>query len=122
MTKTAINRALIGACLFTIGAQLTLNLGGALLGLPPHTVQVLYPLMWSCTSGIVVMSVDRRLAVASVGYLVAFLVASARPAWIFYAMSASNLLLTVRMAKAWGAKEVARGFVERHLGDVRFKR
>jgi serine/threonine-protein kinase len=107
LSKTALNRSLVVACAFTVTSQTMLQQGAALLGIPPHTTQVLYLALWFCCSGIVVMTVDRRLVLASGAFLIGFMVSCIWPAWVFVAMSASNAVLTVMLLKVWRAHEFA---------------
>jgi serine/threonine-protein kinase len=102
MTKTAINRALVGSAMFNMAAMMVLHGGATLLGMPTRMIQALDLFVWMCVTGLMAITIDRRLAVGTAGYFVGFFVACLRPPWVFYVMSATNALLTVTMLRVWG--------------------
>jgi serine/threonine-protein kinase len=103
--KTAINRRLLGAIVILLVAQLALAGGMHLLGLSPTYAVVLQFLLWAVVTGLISLTVDRRLTPMAVGYFAAFVAAAAWPAERYYVMSAANLVLTLNVVAIWGRRE-----------------
>ena len=97
---TEIDRRLILALPFTFVMQGVVATGGLLMGLPVSTIQVLFPALWAGMLGAVALLAEPRIAPAVLGYLVAFLLAAAMPAYRLYMVSAGNAMLTIN-AIAW---------------------
>jgi serine/threonine-protein kinase len=107
MTKTKFNRSLLFSTMFLMVAQMLLHGGSALLKMPVAMSQALDLFLWFCFSGLLAITVDRRLMVGTAAYFAGFLVACRWPAATFPTMSASNLVLTITMVKVWSSKKTA---------------
>ncbi|MBI2395301.1 MAG: serine/threonine protein kinase [Deltaproteobacteria bacterium] len=103
MTKTRINRALLGVAFVTLLTQLLLTVGAAMLRVSPAAASSLCMLLWGAIAAAVAATVERRFAVAAVGFFASFFVSCVRPEWRWWLMSAGNLVLTLVMVWAWGA-------------------
>jgi len=101
MTKTLINRRVFATVVFLFIAQIALMLGAGVAEVDPVDLQVLLLFFWFCIAGMAALAIDLRLVPCAVGYLIGFGVAAARPEYTLYAMSASNLLLTINAVTIW---------------------
>lgn len=101
LSKTALNRQIFGALAHVFAAQVTLQVGAWLLGLSADTAWVLHLYAWFLCASAFTISVERRLAVASVAFLGCFLVAARLPHHTFRAMTIGNLVLLVNVLVAW---------------------
>jgi serine/threonine-protein kinase len=102
MTKTRINRSLLAAAFLAIVGEAAFQTGAYLLGVPPILGSILGMSLWGVLAGAIALTIEPRLAIASAGFFVAFVLACVRPGWRLPLMSAGNLLLTVVMAWSWG--------------------
>ena len=57
--------------------------------------------VWFCFAGMAALTIDMRLFPCVAGYLLAFAVAASRPDLALYAMSASNLAMTLNAVVIW---------------------
>jgi len=101
LMKTLINRRVFSTITFLFIAHIVLYLGAAAADVDPLDVRVLVLFVWFCFAGMAALTIDMRLLPCTAGYLVAFFVASVRPELALYAMSGSNLLLTINAAVVW---------------------
>jgi serine/threonine-protein kinase len=101
MLRTAINRQILVTGVTVFLSQLVFDAGAMLLGLPVATTIVLHLALWFVISGLGLLTIDRRFALAVTGYLVAFLAAAAQPDVRYYVMAAANALLTVNVVWLW---------------------
>ncbi len=101
MMKTAINRNIFASMLVVFAAQILLAGGANLLDLPVVSIQVLMPFLWTVIASMMAIVVDRRLALCAAGFGAAFLFSAAYPALRMWAMSASNLILTINLFVLW---------------------
>jgi serine/threonine-protein kinase len=101
MSKTAVNRRLMATCFHLFITQIALWIGCWYLEVPVHTAQVLMILLWFVLGGMIAISIDRRIAPSTLGYLVTFVVAARHPDHAMFAMAAGNLCFTVNAAWVW---------------------
>jgi serine/threonine-protein kinase len=98
--SSVTRRLMRGAAVAMIG-HLVLEAVAALLHLDAVTTEVLWPLVWFCVAAMLVITVDRRLFAMTLGFLGALFAAAAWPEWRFYAMFASNVVMTINMFSIW---------------------
>jgi hypothetical protein len=98
---TLVNRRLASMALLLFVVQLALALGGWALAIPVPSIQVIYLLVYATVVGGIAIAIDRQLWPSATAYLVAFAVASWRPAWCLYLMSAADLVLTINAVRRW---------------------
>jgi len=60
---------------------------------------------WAIVAAMLAITVDKRLWPSSVVFMVGFFVASARPEWVHYVMSVTNLALTLNAVYVWKPAE-----------------
>ena len=97
LAESAITRRLLSGGIMAMTGMLALEHASMLLRLPAQTTQVLWPLTWFLVSGMLTVTVDRRIAPMTLGFLGTLFVAAHYPHLRFYAMSGSNLIMTVNM-------------------------
>ncbi len=105
LNKTMINRRLVGGVAMVFVAQLILQLGAHLAGIPTAQTLVLLFFSWFMVAAMLAVTVDRRLRFTAYGYLVAFLVAARWPNISLLMMSVGNLVLLINVVFAWGSVE-----------------
>ena len=101
MNRTAINRALMRAGLFTPLGMFFIYLGGWLGDIPPAQSQLGAQFWWAGLTAMLASYVEVRLFPTSIGYLCAFLFSSLFPEWRLPAMSVRNFILTVNAGIVW---------------------
>ncbi len=101
MSKTLINRRLFVTAIHLFITQTALWLGAWHLDIPVATTQVLMLFLFFTIGGMVSISIDRRIAPSTLGFLIAFVVAARHPAATLYIMSVANLTFTINAAWAW---------------------
>jgi serine/threonine protein kinase len=99
--RNVITRRFWGAALVAMAGQLVLQLIGMMAGLDPFRVLTLWPLVWFCVSSMIVITLDRRLIPMTLGFLALLFFGLRWPDLIFYAMTASNLLMTLNLVFVW---------------------
>jgi len=100
LTKTAVNRRIVATGMLAIAAQLTLQVGGHLLGLPAAATVTLHMLVWGAALALVT-SAEPRFWYPIGGFFLAFLLAARWPERRWDFMSGSTFLLLVTFALAW---------------------
>ena len=100
LTKTTVNRRLLAAGMLTFAAQLTLEVGCHMLGLPSKMMTILHLLGWGGTVAYAA-TVEKRFWLPVSGYFIAFLLACRWPDHRWDFMSASNGLLLVMFLFSW---------------------
>jgi serine/threonine-protein kinase len=101
LRKTLLNRRVFAAGLFLFISQGILMLGAPAMGLTILQSKQLMLFLWFALAGMLAIGIDRRMYPIAIGYAVAFGVAVARPAWMMFAMSASNFVFLVTSAWHW---------------------
>jgi serine/threonine protein kinase len=98
---SAVNRRIFAAGVVLFCSQLALEVGLAMLDLPMSMTFVMMAFLYAVVSAMFAIATDRWLLIAPVGYLVAFLVASAREDLVMYALSAGNGVLALTVTWRW---------------------
>ncbi|HEX2677203.1 MAG TPA: serine/threonine-protein kinase, partial [Polyangiales bacterium] len=101
LRESSVTRRLMRAATIAMLAQLVFESATALLHIDPVRVEALWPLLWFCVSAMLSVTVDRRMWPMTLGFLGALFVGASVPAWRFYAMAGSNLIMTVNMFSIW---------------------
>ena len=101
MLKTVINRRVGGIAIIMLVANLMTELGGLLMGLPAPVAEVFLFLLWSFTTAVLALTVDRRLVLAALMYLVGFFVASADVDRRLWVMAVTNLIMAITAFVVW---------------------
>jgi serine/threonine-protein kinase len=92
---TEIDRRLLLALPFTFFMQALLATGLAIAGFAAERVFIVYPALWGTMCGLVALLGEPRLAPASLGYIVAFLLSAALPHYRLWFVAASNGVLAI---------------------------
>jgi eukaryotic-like serine/threonine-protein kinase len=103
MLRTLVNRRVVALVLVMYAGQLALTCVGHIMGLPIAQLAVLYIVDWFIVSCCLAVGVEPRLWPITVGYLAAAVVSAWRPAWSWWAMSLSSLVLIASVVRAWGS-------------------
>lgn len=106
--KTAVNRNLRATVMLTFAADLMMQLGSKLMGVPFATSVAYHFVAWFFSSALFSVLVERRTWPVPIAYLAGFLVTCLLPEWRWYAMSASHLSLVLATVLVWGELEEAR--------------
>jgi len=101
MSKTSINRALIGGALLAPIAQLVLMAGTWQMGISSQSTEVMYIALWAVLTGAFSVSADRRLVLPAIGYSIAWIVAARWPLYSPGLMAAGNLVLMASLLVMW---------------------
>ncbi|MBX3224240.1 MAG: serine/threonine protein kinase, partial [Labilithrix sp.] len=101
LAKTAVNRRTQVAGMMMFAAQLTLQLGGNLLGMSMLHIFVLYLHVWFVGATAFALFVDRRFGVSVAAFFAAFVGACVLPEQLWHMMAASNVVFTVNLLVAW---------------------
>jgi hypothetical protein len=65
------------------------------------------------------ITLDRRLLASTAGFIAAYTVATYLPSWTYYAMAASNLVLSLNVLVAWSDPRYRQAMVERGIERVK---
>jgi serine/threonine-protein kinase len=101
MSKTQLNRAMLGFIVFIPVAQMLLVIGNRFLGLPVQITNVHFLFLWMTACTLAGVAMDRRLLWAAALYAASWLVGAHWPAYHKPLMSLDNLALLILMVKIW---------------------
>jgi eukaryotic-like serine/threonine-protein kinase len=101
MSKTVVNRRMLGTAMFLFVAQIVLAIGAWNLELSMAQTQIAQLFLWFVLSGMMAIAVDRGIAPTSIAMAAAFLVAARYPDHRLLAMSAGNLVFTINAVWRW---------------------
>jgi hypothetical protein len=102
MSKTKLNRQLMSSVMFTLLAQMVMNLVCGVRNIDVETTMVLNFFLWFAIAGIVSVLLEHRFWVATVGYFVALGLVTFMPEYRYWIMSLSHLVLTLNVLLMWG--------------------
>ena len=100
LTKTSVNRRMIATGMVAFAAQLTLQVGCNLLGVPRVHMAVFHMLAWGITAACIAM-VEPRFWLSVAGFFLAFILAARWPAHRWDFMSGSTFILLVVILRSW---------------------
>jgi serine/threonine-protein kinase len=101
LMKTAINRRAFATMVFMFSAQGVMAIGARHVGMTLLHIELMMVGLWTVTAGIAAIAIDRRLALAAIGYAAAFVLVTRFPEHRLYAMSAANLVFVVNAVWTW---------------------
>jgi len=102
LLATDTNRWLAGSVAIVLGCQLALDLGAWGMGLRPRDGHTLHLFLWFVGASFTAMVVEERLAVAALGYLLAWAASVMRPDQLYPLITMSCVLLVAVCVWAWG--------------------
>ena len=105
MSRTLPNRRIFAALVLVFVTDMFLAVGCAVAGITPLLFETLMLFSWATVAAMLAITVDKRLWPSSVVFMVGFFVASARPEWVHYVMSVTNLALTLNAVYVWKPAE-----------------
>ncbi len=119
MTRTAINRGLVGITTAAFIAQILVSVGCWIAGIPPTLVLVLYMAVWTGVAGAAVATIEARLWPTMVVFGVSFLLGAYDPSYRHLLASVGNAVLALNATWLWSRPEedldeVRRRLAERH--------
>jgi serine/threonine protein kinase len=100
LTKTMVNRRILATGMTAFAGQLTLQVGGHVLGMPRPSIEILLMLVWG-TALVLAASVEPRFWTSVGGFYLAFIVACRWPDRRWDMMSLSTALLVYNFLRAW---------------------
>ena len=101
LRESSITRRLMLAASVAMSGQFALELAGISLGIDSVIIEAMWPLLWFCVSAMLVVAVDVRLLPMTLGFLGALAAAVTWPDLRFYAMCASNVVMSINMFSIW---------------------
>ncbi|MDB4970232.1 MAG: Serine/threonine protein kinase PrkC, regulator of stationary phase [Myxococcales bacterium] len=101
MTKTQLNRAVLGVATFIPVAQILLAVGDRALGLPASLALQQMLLLWSALATVTGLAFERRLLFSGAVFGAGWLVAAYVPSLTRPMMAVGNLALTIVLLLAW---------------------
>lgn len=102
LLTTDFNRWLAGAVSLVLGAQVMLDLGTQAMGIPPLAGHSLHLFLWFVGASFAAMVIERTLAIAAVGYLLAWGASIAWPGALYPLITLSSALILALTVWAWG--------------------
>jgi hypothetical protein len=117
LMRTLVNRRAVATVMLGLAAQLTLQVGGHVLGLTLPQLMALHLFTWLVAVSTFSVLVDRRLWPSVVVFLVAFVVAATRPSLTLHLMALSDLALLVNFVVAWVQPAEDRGYVNDRMKE-----
>lgn len=115
MTRTAINRGLVGVMTAAFIAQILVSVGTWIAGIPTHFVLVFYFAVWTGVAGAAVATIEGRLWPTMVVFGVCFLVGTYAPEYRHLLASLGNAVLALNATFLWSRPEEDLGEVRRRL-------
>ncbi|MDB4975925.1 MAG: Serine/threonine protein kinase PrkC, regulator of stationary phase [Myxococcaceae bacterium] len=101
LRESNITRWLLRGAFVAMLGQIVLESAALALGIDPVATEVMWPLVWFCVSAMLAAIADVRLLPMTAGFLGALYIGTRRPELRFYAMNASNLVMTINMFSIW---------------------
>lgn len=105
LSATSFNRRMTAIVGFAFFAGMLFAFVSEAQHVPVETFQVLQFCLWFCYAGLAAIGVERRLTISAVGFAIGAVVVALRREWVYYAMSATNLLLTINVVSVWRPRE-----------------
>jgi serine/threonine-protein kinase len=105
MTKTRLNRGVMGVAGFIPVVQILIAVGNQALGISPADTLTQMLLLWSILATAVALSVERKLVWSGVAFAIGWLIAAHRPELTRPLMSFGNLTLTVLLLIVWRPRD-----------------
>jgi hypothetical protein len=105
MSRTRLNRAVLGVAALTPAVQILLSVGNRALGLSPELTMTQFQLMWTILAVSIGLAVERWLIVSGAVFAVCWLISAHAPHLSRPLMSVGNLALTVVLLIAWRPRD-----------------
>jgi hypothetical protein len=102
LTRTAFNRRILAALFLAPTAQILLSSLSIQASIPPETSLTISLLVWSMEATLVAIAIDRRIALAAVCYLLAFIASTLATQLVLLAVAGGNLGLLLAILTSWG--------------------
>ncbi len=115
MTRTAINRGIVGVMTAAFIAQILLSVGAWIADLPSTLVLVLYFAVWTGVAGAAVATIEARLWPSMVAFGACFLAGMAAPEYRHLLASFGNAVLAINTTFLWSRPEEDLGEVRRRI-------
>ena len=104
LLSTAANRIIVGGLGLALAVQPLIHVANALAGVDPQQSDVLSKLVGTLVVGLLAVAVEPRIWPSALGYLAAYLLASARSDWLDAMTVLSNLGLMLNAWWIWGRR------------------
>jgi serine/threonine-protein kinase len=105
MTRTAINRGIVGVMTAAFIAQILVSIGAWIADLPSSLVLVLYFAVWTGVAGAAVATIDARLWPSVVAFGACFLAGMSAPEHRQLLASFGNAVLAINTTFLWSRPE-----------------
>lgn len=100
LTKTSVNRRMIATGMVAFAAQLALQVGAHLVGMPRVTMTTLHMLVWGVSASSLAMA-EPRFWIAVGSFFLGFILAARWPAYRWDVMTGSTFILLVVILRSW---------------------
>jgi len=101
LLRTQLNRSVLGAVILTPFSQLMMALGCAQLGINAEQAATLHQFLWFVICAGLALSIDWRIGIAALGYLIGFFCSAHWPGVHPLSSSLGNLVMTIVAAVMW---------------------
>ncbi len=115
MTRTAINRGIVGVMTAAFIAQILVSIGAWIADLPSSLVLVLYFAVWTGVAGAAVATIEARLWPSVVAFGACFLAGMSAPEYRHLLASFGNAVLAINTTFLWSRPEEDLGEVRRRF-------
>jgi hypothetical protein len=99
--SSRLNRQLASVALFVLFVQAVAYAGAAMLGISAAATQIQLIFLWFCVTGVLGVTLEPRLLIAAIAFLIAFATAAMAPHLRLLAEAAANAVLTATAVIAW---------------------
>ena len=95
MRRSRVTYNMVVGGLFAMYAQFLMDVGCWSLGATPLQTHVQHLFLWFCTTALVMLTVDRRVGPAALGFLAGYAFSVAIPTWVFLGTSFGCVVLVL---------------------------
>ena len=93
LRESQANRNIAWSIVALFAAQIIFDIGCYFLDIAPNHTHVLHIFLWFCTALFLAITIDRRVLLSAIGYLVAFMLAANWPEYLPVFLSGGNVTL-----------------------------
>ena len=103
LMRTLVNRRMSMLVLVLYLGQIAVTISSQLMGLPVLTALGLYLVVWFLICSSATVTVESRMWPAAVSFFLGCVAVGARPAYVWWVMGVTNLVLIAAVVRAWGS-------------------
>ncbi len=118
MTRTAINRGIVGVVTAAFIAQILVSVGCWIADVEPHLVLVIYFAVWTAVAGAAVATIEARLWPTMVVFGASFLAGCYQTDWRHLLAALGNAVLAINATVLWSRAEDVTEVIERRRAEL----